>query len=254
MAVIRTNIFSINLKYNMECYVILPDEIPKEKKLKTLWLYHGGSGDHTGWLYHTKIVEYVNERGFAAILPNVHESCFVDMNIGGKYGSYVGDELPKTMWNMFPILSAKRDDNYICGLSNGGYGCLHTALKYPEKFSSVGAFSAGDKADADFANDNSEKSKTRIRLFGDTDLNQNEYGVKYQAHMLALQDIERPRIYHACGSEDPWLEMNLMVKKCFEEMPDKYDYTYDQIEGLGHVWPFWEEELVRYLNYLGLRG
>jgi len=42
------------------------------------------------------------------------------------------------------------------------------------------------------------------------------------------------------------------VKKCFEEMPNKYDYTYDQIEGIGHVWPFWEEELDRYLNHLKL--
>lgn len=252
MAVIRTNLFSMQLKFNMECNVILPDEIPKDHKLKVLWLYHGASGDHTGWLYHTKIIEYVNEKGIAAILPNVHESCFVDMNIGGNYGTYVGDELPKTIWTMFPILSQKREDNFICGFSNGGYGAFHIALKYPDKFGAVGALSAGDKADAPFLNNDSEKSKGRIRLFGDGDLNETEFGIKNQARLLALQEVERPRIYHACGSEDPWLDANLLVKECFEAMPDKYDYTYDQIEGIGHVWPFWEEELVRFLDYLGL--
>lgn len=252
MAVIRTTILSKKLRHTMECYVVLPDEIPIGKKLKTMWLYHGGSGDHTGWLYHTKIVEYVNERGIACVLPNVNESCFVDMNIGGKYGSYVGEELPEIIGGMFPILSLKREDNYICGFSNGGYGALHIALKYHNRFSSVGAFSAGDKSDAVFLNDNSEKSIGRIRLFGEGDISQNEYSVKYQARKLAGEDAARPSIYHACGSEDPWLDMNLLVKKCFEEMPDKYTYTYDQIEGIGHVWPFWEEELVRYLDYLKL--
>lgn len=252
MAVIRTNIFSMNLKYNMECYVILPDDNPKGTKRKILWLYHGGSGDHTGWLYHTKIVEYANDRGIAMVLPNVHESCFVDMNIGGKYGSYVGDELPKTIWSMFPILSSEREDNYICGFSNGGYGCLHIGLQYPEKFSAIGAFSAGDKADSDFLDNGSEKAKSRIRLFGNGDLNQNEYGIKYQARMLAQQEVERPRIYHACGSEDPWLPMNLIVKQCFEELSGQYQYTYDQIEGMGHDWAFWEKELIRYLDYLDL--
>lgn len=252
MAVIRTNIYSKNLRHSMECYVILPDNVSKDKKLKTLWLYHGGSGDHTGWLYHTKIAEYVNERGFAAVLTNVHESCFVDMNSGPMYGSYVGDELPDIIWNMFPVLLSERKDNYLCGFSNGGYGALHIGLKYHEKFSAIGAFSAGDKADAVFLNDNTDKSLSRIRLFGDGDMNSTEYSVKYQARQLAQKNVERPKVYHACGSEDPWLDMNLLVKKCFEELGEKYEYTYDQIEGIGHVWPFWEEELTRYLDHLEL--
>lgn len=34
--------------------------------------------------------------------------------------------------NMFPCLSDKRENNYVSGFSNGGYGCLHIALRYPE--------------------------------------------------------------------------------------------------------------------------
>lgn len=44
-----------------------------------------------------------------------------------------------------------------CRISNGGYGCLHTALSYPQKFAGVGAFSAGDKADSDFHHLQSKK-------------------------------------------------------------------------------------------------
>ena len=44
-------------------------------------------------------------------------------------------ELPSIIWNMFDCISKDREKNFVSGLSNGGYGCLHTILKYPDKFS-----------------------------------------------------------------------------------------------------------------------
>lgn len=79
------------------------------------------------------------------------------MNIGDAFGTFVGKELPSVIWNMFACISDERQDNYIAGFSNGGYGCLHTALSYPQKFAGVGAFSAGDKADSDFHHLQSKK-------------------------------------------------------------------------------------------------
>ena len=94
MAVINLNLFSMMLRFGTDVTVVLPDEIQKDEKLACVWLYHGGSGDHTDWLYHTDLVDEVEKRHFAAVLPNVNESCFVNMNIGGKYESYVAKELP----------------------------------------------------------------------------------------------------------------------------------------------------------------
>ena len=51
--VMNINHFSIYLKRNMECTVILPSDIKNDEKLPVLWLYHGGSGDNTAWLYHS---------------------------------------------------------------------------------------------------------------------------------------------------------------------------------------------------------
>lgn len=80
------------------------------------------------------------------------------MNIGDAFGTFVGKELPSVIWNMFACISGERQDNYIAGFSNGGYGCLHTALSYPQKFAGVGAFSAGDKADSDFSSPAKQKA------------------------------------------------------------------------------------------------
>lgn len=159
MAVMDINVFSVMLRHGMDVTVVLPDDIDDEEQLKCVWLYHGGSGDNTEWLYHTALVDTVEKRHFAAVLPNVDESCFVNMNIGNRYESYVAKELPSIIWNMFKCISDKREDNYVSGYSNGGYGCLHTVLKYPQIFSKVGAFSAGDKADSAYVNDGSTKAK-----------------------------------------------------------------------------------------------
>ena len=158
MPVMNINLFSITLRYGIDCMVVLPENLKKGEKLKCLWLYHGGSGDHTAWLYHTPLVELAEEKHYAAVLPNVHESCFVNMNIGDAFGTFVGKELPSVIWNMFACISGERQDNYIAGFSNGGYGCLHTALSYPQKFAGVGAFSAGDKADSDFSSPAKQKA------------------------------------------------------------------------------------------------
>ena len=118
MPVMNINLFSITLRYGIDCMVVLPENLKKGEKLKCLWLYHGGSGDHTAWLYHTPLVELAEEKHFAAVLPNVHESCFVNMNIGDAFGTFVGKELPSVIWNMFACISGERQDNYIAGFSN----------------------------------------------------------------------------------------------------------------------------------------
>lgn len=65
--VMNVNHFSIYLKRNMECTVILPSDMKNDEKLPVLWLYHGSSGDNTVWLYHSPIAEYVDEGRFAAV-------------------------------------------------------------------------------------------------------------------------------------------------------------------------------------------
>ncbi len=36
------------------------------------------------------------------------------------------------------------------------------------------------------------------------------------------------------------------------EHNDFYNYTYDELEGLGHEWKFWDIELQKFLDYAGL--
>lgn len=252
MAVFNINLFSLYLKHGMDVTIILPDDISSGEKLKCVWMYHGGSGDHTEWLYHTNLVDTVNERHFAAVLPNVHESCFTDMYTGNKYGTYVGKELVSVIWNMFRCISDRREDNYIAGFSNGGYGCLNVALNNPGTFSKIGAFSAGDKADAEFINDGSRKALRRIRQFGDSDIRDTKYCLTYLADEFIntgeVNKVDKLYIYHACGGKDPWLDMNRKLRDYFKNHEKWFKYEYEEIDNLGHEWKFWETELERFLE------
>lgn len=249
----KVNHFSNALSMNMDARVLLPDEIAAGERLKVLWLCHGGSGDENEWLYYSTIAQLPDERHIAIIIVNANDSCFVDMPYGKNYGTYIGEELPLILHKMFKCISSDREDNYISGLSNGGYGCFITGLKNRERFAAIGAFSAGDKADALPKPYREGTLNPRIRMFGQEDIHETEYSMKYLARKTALVDGFKPRIYHACGSLDPWLSMNLSVKECMEEINcPEYDYVYHQAEGYGHEWKFWDMEIRNFLDYIGI--
>lgn len=251
MTSMKLNHFSEVLGMNMDCRVLLPDAIKAGEKLKVLWLCHGGNGDENEWLYHSTAAELVDSEHLVMVLVNANDSCFVDMPYGKAYGTYIGKELPEILFQMFRCLSDKREDNYISGFSNGGYGSLYLGLTWHERFGAIGAFSAGDKADAAPKPYREGTMNPRIRMFGSEDIQDTEFSVKYLAKRLAAEEGNKPCVYHACGSLDPWLDMNLLVKECFETLQcPEYHYVYHQAEGLGHEWKFWDMELRRFLEYL----
>lgn len=256
MALIETHLYSEVLRMVMEVNVILPQEkqpYKGDRKLKVLWLLHGGSGDATAWLRMTSVERYACEYGFAVIIPCAMNSCFTDMAHGGRFFTYLTDELPKVLRHMFPRLSEGREDNYVSGLSNGGYGCFKLGLSRPDLFSAIGAFSAGDKSDVPFVNDGSKKARDRIILFGEGSIKNTENDLKFLGREALKKGVPLPRIYHACGSLDPWLNLNEMMRDFFMGLEGRpYDYKYNQLDGYGHEWALWETELLNFLKFLGL--
>lgn len=255
MTEMKINHFSSELSMNMDARLLLPSDVNEGEKLKVLWLYHGGSGDQNEWLFYSTVAMFPDERHIAIVLVNANDSCFVDMPYGNKYGSYIGKELPDLLYQMFSCLSFRREDNYIAGLSNGGYGSLLIGLKNCDRYAGIGAFSAGDKADAKPKPFPEGEMNPRIRMFGQEKIEDTEYSIKYLARKVAQKSGHKPRIYHACGELDPWLDLNLMVKECFEQLNcAEFDYVYHQMEGMGHEWQFWDREVRNFLDYLEIIG
>jgi putative tributyrin esterase len=201
----------------------------------------------------SSIERYALEYGIAVVVPGGFNSCFTDMAHGGRFFTYVTDELPSILRHMFPRLSTVREDNYISGFSNGGFGCLRVGLARPDLYAAIGAFSAGDKSDVPYVNDGSLRSRDRIILFGDGSLKHTDNDLKHLGSEALKKGGSIPRVYHACGSVDPWLDLNEMMRDFFAGLEgNPYDYHYHEAEGLGHTWEFWDMEILRFFTYLGI--
>ncbi len=149
MALIHCDFFSNVLGLSTSMYVILPQQtvnqigmkgVAKGKKHKTLLLLHGLSDNHTIWLRRTSIERYVAPLGLAVVMPAVQRSFYTDMAKGLKYEEFVSLELPEIARSFFP-LSDRREDNYVAGLSMGGYGAFKLALRRPENFAAAASLS-----------------------------------------------------------------------------------------------------------------
>ena len=149
MAFIQCDFGSYALGMACSMNVILPQKVNMQIGMKgvagegkhpTLFLLHGLSDDHTIWMRRTSIERYVAPLGLAVVMPNVHRSFYTDMAMGGKYWTFVSEELPRVARSLFH-LSDKREDNFVAGLSMGGYGAMKMGLRKPEMFAAAASLS-----------------------------------------------------------------------------------------------------------------
>lgn len=140
MALIECRFFSEVLGLSTSMTVILPQQtatqIGMEGRVRAerhpvLYLLHGLSDDDSIWLRRTSIERYVAQMGIAVVMPQVHRSFYTDMEYGGKYWTFISEELPALARSFFP-LSHEREDNFVAGLSMGGYGAFKLALRRPD--------------------------------------------------------------------------------------------------------------------------
>ena len=144
MAFFQMNYYSPALKLCVGVNVILPDWAQNAKDgemYKTLYLLHGLSDDNTIWTRRTSIERYADEYGIAVVMPAVARSWYTDMANDANYFTFVSVELPKVCRAYFRGMSDKREDNFVAGLSMGGYGAMKIALTHPESFGGVASLS-----------------------------------------------------------------------------------------------------------------
>src|ERR1044071_9564167 len=150
----EVHFFSETLGLLSTLYVLLPQRPLAEaqnkprKKLRTLYLLHGHSDDHTAWQRYTSIERYAEGLNLAVVMPAVNLSFYTDMAHGGKYWQFISEEVPAVARESYS-LSSKREDNFVAGLSMGGYGALKLALTYPDRYAAAASLSGAVDIAAD---------------------------------------------------------------------------------------------------------
>lgn len=222
------------------------------RPVKNVYLLHGYSGNDCDWFSNVPLGELANNYNLNFFLPNGDNSFYLDQPATGlKYATYVGSEFIDYTRKTFN-LSASREDTLIGGLSMGGFGALHTALAYPETFSTVIALSSaliiGQLSSMRPDDDNPMANyEYYCQTFGDfstieTSVNNPEYLVR----CLVEKGAQLPAIYMACGTEDFLFGANNAFKAFLDSM--NVPVTYFTGPGV-HDFAFWRAQLKAGLEW-----
>jgi putative tributyrin esterase len=260
MALIHCNFKSEVLGLHTSMYVILP-QISKEgtspdnhtldTKHPTLYLLHGLSDPESAWIRKTSIERYVAPLGLAVVMPTVHRSFYTDMANGHRYWTFISEELPAIARELFP-LSDRREDNFVAGLSMGGYGAFKLALSHPDRF--MAAASLSGALDIPSRIKIAEPSmQTEFRnIFGDFDrVAGSDNDLLHLLGKVAGSDGPKPMMYQYCGTEDFLYEGNLNFLNKAKSLP--IDITYEEEPG-DHQWFYWDKKIQTVLNWLPLKA
>jgi pimeloyl-ACP methyl ester carboxylesterase len=172
---------------------------------KTLYLLHGLSDDHTIWQRRTSIERYAAKYDLAVVMPNAHRSWYTDMEHGGKFFTFISEELPRVCRSFFRCMSDKREDNYVAGLSMRGYGAMKIGFTNPERFAGVAAFSGAFDVYALAKKAQLDNSRYWEDIFGTIDdIPGSKNDVYAVVKKAAESGLPCPKTYVWCGTED-WL-------------------------------------------------
>lgn len=250
--ILRGSVFSQTLDTDTGITVIAPDRGDGTLPPKVVYLLHGLSGSSGNWSDLSTLPDYASDYRAVFVMPEAGRSFYADMAYGGRYFSYVAEELPEICARTFNI-SSRREDTVIAGCSMGGFGALKCALSKPARYGACCALSSGclflrrDLAShrGNFEAVYGERLLRDFRAILGEDL---EWRADMEILALAEKAAEcgkTPKIYASCGAGDPLREDNALI--CKELSSLGFDVTYEEPPG-GHNWRFFDAALRRALT------
>ncbi|NQX59971.1 alpha/beta hydrolase [Paenibacillus qinlingensis] len=256
MAWFHCHFYSEVLGLSTSMYVLLPQRfgLPIGSELRSnpvkhpvLYLLHGLSDDHTAWMRYSLIERYAAEIGLAVVMPAVNRSYYTDMLHGGKYWTYISEELPQLARSFFP-LSAEREQNFVAGLSMGGYGALKLAICCPDRFAAGASMSGA----LDLEDGYRQGIADFPLIFGRAEMIQ---GSKHDLFANAARLVEtnglKPLLYACCGTEDTMYGQTIRFRDHCKGLGLPLTYS----EGPGaHNWEYWNQSIQEVLSWLPLHN
>ena len=242
---IKFNSYSLDRITGFELFIPNDGKRPS----KTLFLLHGYTSGAWNWVPE----ELSRKYNTAIVAPNGENSFWLDgLSTGHKFCTLVGQEIPDYLSDTFGIAKSA-EDTCVLGLSMGGFGALHTALAYPERFGKAGSMSGAlihrEVAAMKPGSHNAKANYEYYReCFGEPDkllgsANDPEALVK----KLKNDGKRLPRIYMWGGTEDFLRGENRAFHSFLEE--NSVDHVYKESAG-GHDMTFWNEYTAKIIEWM----
>lgn len=243
MAHLRCDFRSDAMAMNTSMTVILPEKTDLSQ-VPVVYLLHGLEDNCTGWTRYTSVERYAREKGAVLVIPEVQRSFYTDMEQGIPYFTFIHDELPEICRGFFGF-SARREKNFMMGLSMGGYGTLKCVLQTPERYAGAATFSAVADIEEFAAGQTAAEKRELQAVFGQS------LKIPADCNLLTLAEKADasglPKLYMACGEQDGLYAANVRLTDKLTVLGA--DIQFEHWEGI-HNWVFWDAAVRKALDYL----
>ncbi|MFS0752715.1 alpha/beta hydrolase [Oceanobacillus sp. 1P07AA] len=252
MAYLQCEFSSEVLSRTMTMSVILPQGNEK-KEYTTLYLLHGFSDNGNIWMRNTSIERYALEKNIAVVMPSVDNSYYTDMKSGGRFFTYLTEEVLYLSRQFFP-LSNKREHTFVAGNSMGGFGALKWGLNFPDEFAAIASLSGVTDmvSHLDRIREQPGDKKESLELvFGKDSIAGSENDIINRMKHLDKSIGNKPKFYQACGRNDFLYDVN---KRFYHESQQtNLDITHIFNEG-DHTWDYWDKQIKHVLDWLPIES
>lgn len=225
-----------------------------ERSYPVLYLLHGATDDHTGWVQFGEVLHITDkaiQEGIATpmiiIMPDADTNVMGYFNVPDyNYEDFFFEEFIPHVEQKYRIKGTKRF-RAVAGLSMGGGGSFMYALRHPDMFSSACPLSAYvGPLTLEQADQSMKRRNPNI-----TDAQVKSYFENYNAlNLLANADVEKVksvRWYIDCGDDDFLYEGNskMHIEMRKKEIPHEY-----RVRDGGHRWSYWRSALPEVLRFI----
>jgi putative tributyrin esterase len=242
--VTEDSVFSPRLHRTMHYRLLVSDPGGTGRKLPTLVLLHGFTGNHRNWTDLTDIKNVVTGSSIAVIMPDGENSWYVNAanDSAGPYEDALLQDLLPSIAGRTPIDTTRMG---IAGLSMGGYGALTLGLRHPRLFHFIGALSAS--LDIPFMIPDLERNgRSNLRSSLDTIFGRDTSSWASHAPLrlaAAIERAEAPYMYLANGIQDEFI-LRLSLYREFADLLRARSLPYEYHETPGrHSWEYWRQEI-----------
>lgn len=203
-----------------------------------MFLLHGLSDDHTGWVRRTSIERYCDGLPLIVVMPDGYRGFYTDAHAGLAMETALAVELPKVIRAYFPVVERWS----VTGLSMGGYGALKFGIKHPQLFGSAVSHSGA----LHFGHLRDYEGDEFARIFPDSEL-----GGKDSLFTLAKSAASLPRLRFDCGTEDHLLDYNRQFRDHLIRL--NVPHEYEEFPG-AHDWAYWDTHVQDALVFHRLKA
>ncbi|HEY5798569.1 MAG TPA: alpha/beta hydrolase-fold protein [Burkholderiaceae bacterium] len=247
---------SPQLGRSMPFQIYLPDGYAgSAQTYPVLYLLHGASGSELDWTRKGGAMETLQAlirrgamRPTVVVMPSAgSDSWWMDGAVDKAESAVMQDLLPYVE-RRYRVGTA-RADRAVAGLSMGGFGALHFALKYPDRFCAAGLLSPAIYTPLPPAISSAWRTPQLMRG-GEFDRKQWD-AVSYWSHLPAYAKAARKvPVWIATGDHDALgiaLLSAQLHARLLEIQPGQAEL---RVTDGGHEWMVWRDGLSDALQYL----